>query len=104
MVVLMMRSTSAALVTLPTQAIALPWPSDLIISQVRYASGSDLSTQTTEQPSSARRMASARPLPMPSPLQPAPVTIATFPARERERRRGSLWDDIVGLGIVRVWG
>lgn len=42
------------------------------------------STHTTLQPSFARRIEIARPLPIPSPAQPAPVTMATLPARERE--------------------
>lgn len=42
------------------------------------------STHTTLQPSCARRIDIARPLPIPSPAQPAPVTMATLPAKERE--------------------
>jgi hypothetical protein len=42
------------------------------------------STQRTLHPSLARRIAIARPFPIPSPWHPAPVTMAVLPCRERE--------------------
>ena len=62
-----------------------PWkvdaspPSDLMISRVSLALSSTWSTSSTLAPSRAIRIAAALPLPMPSPLDPAPVMIATLP-------------------------
>ena len=52
----------------------------------------------TSQPSSARRMDMARPLPIPSPRHPAPVTMATFPLNERDG--GSDGTDIPGSMVM----
>ena len=60
---------------------------------VPSASERSRSTQTTLQPTSARRRAVARPLPMPSPAVPAPVIIATWPWSDRE---GLLDVDMIG--------
>src|SRR5580658_7972391 len=61
-------------------ATALP-PSAAIIVAVRSASCRSRSTTSTLHPARASRMAAARPLPMPSPAAPPPVTIAAFPTR-----------------------
>ena len=63
-----------------------PWnveaspPSDWMMSSVSLARSSTWSTSSTLAPSRAMRMAAALPLPMPSPLDPAPVMIATLPS------------------------
>ena len=73
-----------------------PVSSEVIISTVFSASDATRSTQTTEQPASASRIALARPLPMPMPELPAPVTMATLLASEREGRGGG----VVGVAIA----
>ena len=54
-------------------------PAAVIISTVRAARSTWRSTTTTEAPASANRRQAARPLPIPSPAAPPPVTIATRP-------------------------
>src|SRR5882762_5974786 len=68
------RSTSASLETSPLTALA--WPPDLAMASTTSASGSGRRPKTTTRaPSLAKRMAAARPIPV-----PAPVTIATLPS------------------------
>src|SRR5712691_655289 len=68
------RSTSASLATSPLTALA--WPPDLAMVSTTSASGSGRRPKTTTRaPSLAKRMAVARPIPV-----PAPVTIATLPS------------------------
>ena len=74
-----MRSQSSKLVMSPWKVDASP-PSDVIISRVSAARASTWSTSSTFAPSRAIRIAAALPLPMPSPLDPAPVIIATLPS------------------------
>lgn len=66
-------------VTSAAKAAATP-PSAAIIPTVRSASSRSRSTTSTLVPDRASRIAAARPLPMPSPAAPPPVTIATLPA------------------------
>jgi hypothetical protein len=51
-----------------------------IAAAVSRARSSTASAQSTFAPSRAKRIAVAFPLPSSGPLEPAPVTIATFPA------------------------
>ena len=74
-----MRSQSSRLVMSPWKTDASP-PSDLMISSVSSARDSTWSTSRTLAPSRAIRIAAALPLPIPSPLDPAPVMIATLPS------------------------
>lgn len=53
-----------------------------------------------EHSSEASRIEIARPLPMPVPRQPAPVTMATLPFREREGGTDGISESIV---IVQCW-
>lgn len=70
-----------------------------IISTVLFAHSRLRSRQTTSAPSSASIIAMARPLPIPSPKHPLPVTIAHLPASERD---GGLDGMVVSLIIVVV--
>lgn len=54
----------------------------------------------TLQPSCASRIEMARPLPIPSPAQPAPVTMATLPANEREGGVACVAKDIMFEVVV----
>src|SRR5580704_5619787 len=69
----------ASSVTSTDIAEALP-PSAVIISAVRLARPSSRSTTSTVVPLRPSRRQLARPLPMPSPAAPPPVTMATLPA------------------------
>src|SRR5581483_2539465 len=69
----------ASSVTSTASGEAVP-PSAVIISTVRLARPSSRSTTSTRVPLRASRMQVARPLPMPSPAAPPPVTMATRPA------------------------
>src|SRR6516164_7490249 len=60
-------------------AIALP-PSPAMIRAVSSAAAAFRSTQNTCAPSRAKVTAAALPLPQPGPIEPAPTTIAVFPA------------------------
>ena len=82
------RSQSAARVTSACTVDATP-PSAWIISIVSAARSSVMSTSRTFAPSRANSVAVARPLPTPGPLEPAPVTIATFPS-SRGLRSGTV--------------
>ncbi len=75
-----MAAHCASSVTSAAKAAAVP-PASAIISTVRSASSRSRSTTSTRVPARASRIAAARPLPMPSPFAPPPVTIATLPAR-----------------------
>ena len=74
-----MRSQSSSLVMSPAIVDASP-PSDSIIRSVSLARSSIWSTSSTLAPSRAIRIAAAFPFPIPSPLDPAPVMIATLPS------------------------
>ena len=74
-----MRSQSSSLVMSPWMVDASP-PSCLITSSVSLARSSTMSTSRTLAPSRANRMDAALPFPIPSPLEPAPVTMATLPS------------------------
>src|SRR5262249_42008001 len=75
--------------TAPRSAPPVPWavwapaspPSARISRTVSSARLSSWSTQRTRAPSRAKRMAVALPFPIPGPREPAPVTMATLPAR-----------------------
>lgn len=41
-----------------------------------------------DSPASASRIAAARPFPIPADREPAPATMATFPVRDLEGRKG----------------
>src|SRR5258708_426628 len=71
------RWQSASLVTSQAMAAAVP-PSARIISTVRSASLRSRSATSTLVPARASRIAAARPLPMPSPAAPPPLTMATL--------------------------
>ena len=73
------RRQSSALMTLASNTSASP-PSSRIMARVSSARACTLSTKRTLAPSRANRTAAALPLPTPGPLEPAPVTIATFPS------------------------
>jgi hypothetical protein len=55
-------------------------PSSLISRLVSSAASRLQSTAITRAPSLVKRMAVAFPFPIPGPIEPAPVTIAIFPA------------------------
>jgi hypothetical protein len=74
------RWQSASLVTSQAMAAAVP-PSARIISTVRSASLRSRSATSTLVPARASRIAAARPLPMPSPAAPPPLTMATLPVK-----------------------
>src|SRR6266851_1518581 len=74
------RSTSGDCETSARQAAQAP-PSPSMIVLVSATASSLTSTRKTLAPSRAKRAAVALPLPQPGPLDPAPVTSATFPAR-----------------------
>jgi hypothetical protein len=62
-------------------------PSASIISTVRPASPGSRSATTTLAPARASKIAAARPLPIPSPAAPPPLTIATLPAKPASSSR-----------------
>src|SRR2546427_791788 len=91
---------SSGLVTSASHPIALP-PSASIIATVRAASSTARSTTTTRAPALANRIAAARPLPMPSPAAPPPVTMATLPSSPQSSgtsSRDSRDHDQIGFG------
>src|SRR5438105_2431483 len=59
-------------------------------STVRLARPPSRSTTTTFAPAFASRIAEARPLPIPSPTAPPPVTMPTLPARPQSSGNGTL--------------
>jgi hypothetical protein len=73
------RRQSASEVTSAGKTSDSP-PSASIISLVRTAHGSLASISTTRAPARANRIEAARPLPIPSARDPAPVTMATLGA------------------------
>ncbi len=75
-----MARQSGLRVTSAAKAEARP-PSPLMIPAVSSARSTWASTQRTDAPSRAKRMAAALPLPRPGPRDPAPATIATLPVR-----------------------
>ena len=82
------KSTSAlhssSLRTSAANAEAIP-PSASISASVSLARSIFISPRTTFAPSRANNVAVAFPLPIPSLLEPAPVTIATFPSSRGRR-------------------
>ena len=73
------RRQSDSIVTSALKTEASP-PSPRIRARVSSARSSCMSASTTLAPSLAKSTAAAFPLPMPAPLDPAPVTMATLPS------------------------
>ena len=93
------RRQSASDVTSAVTASPRALPSASIILTVCSSTSCRTSTQTTAAPSSARRTAAAGLLPMPTPAEPAPVTMATLPWSDRTGRdvmNVSISEDMVG--------
>src|SRR5690242_2148642 len=93
-----MLAHCASSVTSTERAEALP-PSAVIMSTVRLARPSSRSTTRTLVPLRASRMHAARPLPMPSPAAPPPVTIAARPASPRSSS-GRVVAALMGMPFV----